>query len=106
MVINLLDEEKNRQAAARYGSFSSLPIPGGEQLLCRELLDRLATSDCELEREAAKWLRQMLKHDMSVQEIAKLRGSTEPAVRNLLKKAKEKMREIAKGCCKFTPENP
>ena len=97
MVINVLDDERNRQAAARYRSFCSLPIPGGEQLLCRELLDRLASGNCEREREAAKCLRLMLEYDATVQEVARLKGSTEAAVRNLLKLAKKKMRQIAQG---------
>ena len=93
MVINVLDEERNRQAAARYRSFSSLPVPDGEQLFRREMLDHLANSACEREREAAKWLRLMVEHGATVQEIAKLRGSTEAAVRSLFKLAKDAMRE-------------
>ncbi len=95
MRINILDEERNRQAAARYGSFSSLPVPDGEQLFCHELLRHLENSTCDWEREAAKLLRHMIDHDATVQDIAQHRGSTEAAVRNLLKKAKEKLRRIS-----------
>ena len=95
MTINVLDEERHRQAAARYRSFSAVPAPGGKQLLRRELLRYLAKSACEREREAAKWLRRMIDHDATIDEIAKLKGSTKAAVRNLLKLAKEAMRQIA-----------
>lgn len=95
MIVNILDEERNRLAAARYRSFCRLPIPGDEQLFCHELLRHLENSVDEREREAAQVLRQILEHDATVKEVAELRGSTEVAVRVLLKKAREKLRQIA-----------
>ncbi len=105
MLISLLDEERYRQAAARYGSFCRLPAPDGEQLFCHELLRHLETSLDERDCEAAKVLRQMLHEDATVKEVAKVRGSTEAAVRGLLKKAKERLRQIALTRANIVVEN-
>jgi hypothetical protein len=97
MVTNSLDEEKHREAAARCKSISSLPVPGGKEFLHCELLRHLANSACEREREAAKWLRLMIERHATIEEIARLRGSSKAAVRTLLKLAKTAIGSIASG---------
>ena len=104
MTINVLDDQRNRQAATRYRSLSPFPVPDGGQLLCRELLRHMANSTCERDREAARWLRLIVEHDATVQEIATLRGSTQAAVRSLLRLATKKMQALASGRCNFTAE--
>jgi len=104
--INILDFESSRQAAERYLSFSPCFQPDGKRLehhdIVEKLLHDLTTSSCGREREAAKWLRLIVEHDATIEEIAMLGGITESAARNRLKTAKRKMHELAITRYKFT----
>ena len=104
--MNILDDEKNRQAAERYRCFGSSQVSASRRFEQQEILYKLL-NDAEntgsrRQREGAKWLRLMLTKDLTVDEIAALRRTTQDDVRHLLSEVREIMRKTAKIRYNFT----
>jgi len=108
-VMNILDYDKNRQAAERYRCFGSSDVPGSKHLEHQDILHKLLrdseATGSRRQREGTKWLRFMLTQDLAVGEIAAIRKTTKDDVRHLLSQTRKRMRTIAETRYNFTAKD-
>jgi hypothetical protein len=104
--MNILDDDKNRQAAERYRCFGSSDVPGGKHLEHQDILHKLLrdseATGSRRQREGTKWLRLMLTQNLTITEIAALRKTTKDDVQHLLSQTRKRMRMIAETRYNFT----
>lgn len=107
-VIYILDAERNRQAAERYGSLSSIYGLDVKHLIHQDILHKLLRDNgngSKRQHEGSNWLMLILTLDLTVDEIAARRRKTKADVWHLLKTSKKNMRDIAENRYKFTAED-
>ena len=107
-VVNVLDDEGNRQAAEHRDALTFTSAPDSRHLIHQDILHKLLRDNAngsERQQEGSRWLTLILTLHLTVDEIAARRGTTKTDVRHLLSVSRKNMRRIAESRYNFTAKD-
>jgi RNA polymerase sigma factor (sigma-70 family) len=102
-VVNILDDERNLDAAKRNGSLIPDCRFNLKQLIHQDILQKAFYENGNgSEHEDSDWLILKLSMDLTVGEIAERLGKSTASIRRSLKKSKKRIRSVAESRYDFT----
>lgn len=107
-VTDILDRAENRDAAHRYAGITIEQTELVKQLVYHEILGKLFRADIAVskrDRDGIQQLERMLNTGLTVEDIAAERGWSKPAVSQLLRSARKRLRKIAETRYQFTADD-